>query len=445
MTDTREDIDYGQVTESLNDKLDRDFSNSIVPMDFIVATKSATNEDPTWFRMYKSGWIEQGGTINVNYNNSSTQVIFPKEFKNTNYSISLSIGGFVSSGVIQTSWENKTSTTFDIHGDYSANGGTGTYPTNWIARGYAKDSMEDEESGETVYGNTYKIYKGVYPDYNNGITIQSTDTTSGSYVAPNDGEIQVYMIPATGTSTFKINGVDMGAQKRSTSGSYAVFNQAHVQKGDTITWTTSVSSQIQAYFYPFKDIDAEMNLADDSEVVHLDGDETIEGTKTFITTPIVGTLATSNNSTSAASTEFVIDVLKAIYPVGSIYIGTQTTCPMSTFFGTWELVSAGKALWTGNGSNANTTIDAGLPGHTHYENWIFSEGIRPISANLNHNQDAGQIKSIKNNIEHWSDGNQDISPKGTMLYTGGASNSIYGKSNTVQPPAYVVNVWRRTA
>ena len=56
-----------------------------------------------------------------------------------------------------------------------------------------------------------------------------------------------------------------------------------------------------------------------------------------------------------------MNVLKAIYPVGSVYIGTQSTCPMSAFFGTWTLVSSGKALWTGTGSNGNSTIAAGLP------------------------------------------------------------------------------------
>ena len=62
------------------------------------------------------------------------------------------------------------------------------------------------------------------------------------------------------------------------------------------------------------------------------------------------------NPTSNTARALVIQVLEGIYPVGSVYLGTQSVCPMSAFFGTWELVSSGKALWTGDGTNANTTI-----------------------------------------------------------------------------------------
>ena len=47
------------------------------------------------------------------------------------------------------------------------------------------------------------------------------------------------------------------------------------------------------------------NPATSTNVVHRSGNETIAGTKTFSTTPVVGTLAASNNSTSAASTAWV--------------------------------------------------------------------------------------------------------------------------------------------
>ena len=32
-------------------------------------------------------------------------------------------------------------------------------------------------------------------------------------------------------------------------------------------------------------------------------------------------------------------LLEAIYPVGSVYIGTMSVCPLSALFGTWTLVS----------------------------------------------------------------------------------------------------------
>ena len=55
--------------------------------------------------------------------------------------------------------------------------------------------------------------------------------------------------------------------------------------------------------------------ADDSAVVHLTGDETISGAKTFTTSPLVPSIADTTDSTqSVASTKFVQDVVNANKP-----------------------------------------------------------------------------------------------------------------------------------
>lgn len=123
-------------------------------------------------------------------------------------------------------------------------------------------------------------------------------------------------------------------------------------------------------------------------------------------------------------------LLQTIYPVGSVYIGTQSTCPMATFFGTWELVSNGKALWTGNGSNANTTIEAGLPNITGYAGLTKNGGMNGAFYEGNQGRSAGK---------------GDTFSTSECYFNASRSSSIYGNSTTVQPPAYVVNVWRRTA
>lgn len=150
--------------------------------------------------------------------------------------------------------------------------------------------------------------------------------------------------------------------------------------------------------------------------------------------------STTDDSNKIATTKHLINVLKAIYPVGSVYIGTQSTCPMSSFFGTWELVSSGKALWTGTGSNGNTTIAAGLPNITgaltgkHVRSYV-SGGYTSNSA-LYRSADASS----------YTGGYGPETNAGSAEYFDASRcNSIYGNSTTVQPPAYVVNVWRRTA
>ena len=140
-----------------------------------------------------------------------------------------------------------------------------------------------------------------------------------------------------------------------------------------------------------------------------------------------------SNGHEIATTAHVINVLKAMYPVGAIFLGTTATCPMAQFFGTWELVSSGKALWTGTGSNANTTIAAGLPNITGTLQALVS-GAHGASG-------AFASDSTWNAYHGWNgDG-------GGAQYSIDASrsSSIYGNSSTVQPPAYVVNAWRRTA
>lgn len=120
-------------------------------------------------------------------------------------------------------------------------------------------------------------------------------------------------------------------------------------------------------------------------------------------------------------------MLETIYPVGSIYISTSETNPLEALFGTWELVAANRALWTGNGTNANTTIAAGLPNHTHTVSYTGSN---------DDNGDPGNYIITSPNQK----GNTY-----TITSSNAKGSSVYGQSTTVQPPAYVVNVWRRVA
>ena len=148
----------------------------------------------------------------------------------------------------------------------------------------------------------------------------------------------------------------------------------------------------------------------------------------------------TDNTTKIATTEWVINVLKALYPVGSLYMGTQNSCPLSAFFGTWELVSAGNALWTGNGTSGSGT--------TSNENYANAPANTTIAAGLpNHNHTVGDIPKgqIDGNKDMFAGGNNDVTWKSVTSSLASASNQVYGKSSTVQPPAYVVNVWRRTA
>ena len=150
-------------------------------------------------------------------------------------------------------------------------------------------------------------------------------------------------------------------------------------------------------------------------------------------------LDAQSTSITTAYQNYVKTVLGQMYPVGSIYIGTQSTCPMASLISgsTWTLVSSGKALWTGNGSNANSTIAAGLPNITGKVGG--GELMRPdLDGYAN-----GAFSLVSEEHKYRPIG--EYATGAAISFDASKSSGIYGNSTTVQPPAYIVNVWRRTA
>lgn len=145
-------------------------------------------------------------------------------------------------------------------------------------------------------------------------------------------------------------------------------------------------------------------------------------------------LDAQNTSLTTAISTAISTMLSNVYPVGSIYIGTQSTCPMASLISgsTWTLVSSGRALWTGNGSNANTTIEAGLPNITGTFGRCINTGTTDGAFRQASDTTGANIGGSGSN-------------NSSRTFDASRSSSIYGNSNTVQPPAYVVNAWRRTA
>lgn len=126
-----------------------------------------------------------------------------------------------------------------------------------------------------------------------------------------------------------------------------------------------------------------------------------------------------------------------VYPVGSIYIGTMAVCPLSAVFGTWELVAGGRVL-QGSDSNhlANTTIEPGLPNITG--SFTKDDWPTPNTSTGSFYNTSATLTGRASNV---GTGTTDY----MVNFDASRSSSIYGNSNTVQPPAFVVNIWKRTA
>lgn len=128
------------------------------------------------------------------------------------------------------------------------------------------------------------------------------------------------------------------------------------------------------------------------------------------------------------------DLLEFLYPIGSLYIGTQETCPLELAgIGTWVKLSSGRVLQISDDSHtANTTVEAGLPNIT---------GSVPLWTGTTNSED-GALKVTS--VSTQGLGSNVYRVYGRLELNASNSNPIYGASDTVQPSAYIVNVWRRT-
>lgn len=90
-------INLGAMGEALNDKMDRDGLNADIKpaagygVDYVVEWKAPTESDPSWYRLYASGWIEQGGSFAAPGDSGSNPytLTYPKAFINTAYYINM--------------------------------------------------------------------------------------------------------------------------------------------------------------------------------------------------------------------------------------------------------------------------------------------------------------------------------------------------------------------
>lgn len=162
------------------------------------------------------------------------------------------------------------------------------------------------------------------------------------------------------------------------------------------------------------------------------------GIKTWVGTKAQYDAITTKDSNTLYNitddTDVTIPLLELLYPVGAVYIGTMSVCPLSVLgVGTWQLVASDRVL-QGTGTNSvGTTIEAGLPNITGY--------LAPSWSNQNNAPTSGAFytdETTSNQIVNvYSQGNK------TFKFDASRSSSIYGNSSTVQPPAYIVNIWER--
>ena len=131
-------------------------------------------------------------------------------------------------------------------------------------------------------------------------------------------------------------------------------------------------------------------------------------------------------------------------PVGSYFITETEDDPNTLFGGGWQKLTGRYVLQCSDDTHkAGTTVEAGLPNITGYVNNNLSVGIYGTA-------EAGQLGGAfyTGATTTWfpvrgnnTDGTQYVG----FNFSASRSNSIYGRSDTVQPPARIVNVWKRVS
>ena len=137
----------------------------------------------------------------------------------------------------------------------------------------------------------------------------------------------------------------------------------------------NISEILNSFCTKFKNIQGTASYGENSptSIKSLNDNKAPKTSPAFSGTPTAPTPGVDTNNTQLATCGFVrnaiakyapmLDTMKKIYPVGSIYMSTVSTNPATLFgFGTWEAMPAGHVLLAQGKSSWGTTYNAGSTG-----------------------------------------------------------------------------------
>lgn len=140
-------------------------------------------------------------------------------------------------------------------------------------------------------------------------------------------------------------------------------------------------------------------------------------------------------------------LIDLIYPVGIVVAVAKDTRPGFLSYGTWREVDPGRFLQS-VASGAGAKVEAGLPNIT---GGIYNDYYNDAGSNT-----GGEWAGLRAEGALQTEASTTNQGIAGSPWTGGKimksitvdasrSNAIYGKSTTVQPPAYTVHYYERTA
>ena len=131
----------------------------------------------------------------------------------------------------------------------------------------------------------------------------------------------------------------------------------------------------------------------------------------------------------------IADALAEDHAKIKFWISVDSTSPAALFGGTWQEIAQNRVLMGASYAHpAGATVEAGLPNITGSFVADVKKGEHKVSGAFT----AGNVIASTGEYNNFSDVYK-------FSLDASKSNAIYGRSNTVQPAAYYVHIWRRVA
>ena len=139
----------------------------------------------------------------------------------------------------------------------------------------------------------------------------------------------------------------------------------------------------------------------------------------------------------------LIDLLNAIYPVGSIYISTNNNSPQNFLGGTWVRIEGRFLLGAGSGYGAGSTGGEATHTLTTGEMPEHSHTVRVYSGVTN----GGYSYVAKAGSNYVTSTSTGVTASGTSYSVGnmGTGENGSGRAHNNMPPYLAVYIWKRTA
>lgn len=145
-----------------------------------------------------------------------------------------------------------------------------------------------------------------------------------------------------------------------------------------------------------------------------------------------------------AALKIAQELLNIIYPIGSVYMSTNSASPETLFGGTWTKIQ-GRFLWatgstpktTGGSTTTDSTVltEAQMPKHYHKSTYWNGPDGSPVC--MSYVSGSGDGYDLSWNRVSMSNTTSNLSTS----YAG----SSQGHTHTFMPPYFEVYMWYRTA